>query len=1008
LKSSSALLCCAVIMVLYSTCAFSADNLQRNLLSQRNIVFSPEEQEWLNKHKAVTFTGDPNWLPYEAFTESGEYIGIVASHLDLISQRTGLIFKMSPSKTWTESTQKAKKGQVDILSETDDSDLKSHLTFTKSYLSNPIVIAMRINENYVEKIDVIKDRKIGLIKDYGYAPKIRRKYPYIRFVTVENIQDGLISLSTGKIDALICTLALCSYTIHELGLNDVKITGKTEFDTKLALGVQKNNPVLLSILNKAIDTISEGEQQVILDEWIKHDYIEKVNYTLVYIVASVSIILLSLFYYWNRRLTGEVRLRKRAEKELILSSETNERYRVLFYESPVGHALNQMSTGKFLSVNEGFSKITGYSLDELNELSYWDLTPFRYQQHEQEQIESLNKSGKYGPYEKHYIHKSGKLVAVRLNGSLITDKNGDKLILSVVEDISAFSEVKEKLRLNSLVLENSSEAMMITDHENRIVAVNPAFTSTTGYTLEEVKGKDPATFKSGRHNEEFYQEMWESIDKTGQWQGEIWDKKKNGDIYAKFLTIDTIKDENGVISRYVALFSDITEKKKNEEIIWWQANYDELTGLPNRSQFQQKLRDEIKRSTRDNLSFALLLLDLDTFKEVNDTLGHDRGDMLLKIAANRIGHCIRGSDTVARLGGDEFTIILPGVSKQKDIDSFSSKLISKLSEPYNLGDEVVHISASIGVTIFPEDATSIEALVKNADQAMYVSKNRGRNRFSRFTHSLQEAAQKKLRISNDLRKAIENNEFTVHYQPIINLTTNRIAKAEALLRWNHPSVGLISPRDFIPVAEEIGVITEIGDWVFKEVQKDQDIWSTAGHADISVSINMSPVQFKVPVKEFGRNWLYGNRKKNFSVEITEGLLLNSEPETLKKLYLLRDAGIEVSIDDFGTGYSSLSYLKEFDIDYLKIDQSFVRNLENDLNDVTLSEAIIVMAHKLGLKVIAEGVENITQHKILAAAGCDYAQGNVYSCPVPAKQFEALVGFFPFATYSKNAPSAVVS
>lgn len=999
---------CRVIAVLVALASMPcySDSAPDNTLDKpakksKTIEFTPEEQEWLNKHRrVVTFTGDPNWLPYEAFTETGEYIGIVASHLEIISQRTGLNFRMSPSETWTESTLKAKKGLVDVLSETDDSDLKSHLTFTRSYLSNPIVIAMRINEHYVENIQAIKDKRIGLIKDYGYASKIRRKYPDIHFVTVDNIQDGLMSVSMDKIDALFCTLALCSYTIHELGLNDVKITGKTEFDTKLALGVQKNNPVLVSILNKAIDTITENEKQAIINEWVKHDYIEKVDYTLDYIIAAVSIALLSIFFYWNRRLRNEVDRRTAAEKKLIESSESNERYRTLFYESQVGHALNHMSTGNFISVNDAFSRITGYTLDELNDLSYWDLTPTKYARQEQEQIEMLNRTGRYGPYEKHYIHKSGKLVAVRLNGSIITDQNGDKLILSVVEDISAYSEVKEKLRLNSLVLENSSEAMIITDRNNHIIAVNPAFTETTGYTFEDVKGKNPGTFKSGRHDNEFYRKMWESIKRTGRWQGEIWDKKKDGEIYAKFLTIDTIKDELGIINRYVALFSDITEKKKNEEIIWRQANYDELTGLPNRSFFQHKLRDEIDRSNRKGLSFALLLIDLDTFKEVNDTLGHDKGDDLLKIAANRISHCVRNSDTVARLGGDEFTIILPGIAAKADINALAKKLIRKLSEPYHLDDQVVHTSASIGVTVFPDDATSIEALVKNADQAMYVSKNQGRNQFSRFTYSLQEAAQKKLRISNDLRQAIANNQLSVYYQPIIDLLSNRVVKAEALLRWKHPTMGMISPDEFIAIAEEIGIISNIGDWVFSQVKKDQELWRIAGYPEISVSVNMSPKQFKIPMKDFGKEWLYGNGKNNFSVEITEGLLLNSEPEILKKLYLLRDAGIEVSIDDFGTGYSSLSYLKEFDIDYLKIDRSFVRNLENDLNDVTLSEAIIVMAHKLGLKVIAEGVENIVQHKILAAAGCDYAQGFMYSMPVPSKEFEMLMQFPPSFTRSK--------
>ena len=962
-----------------------------------NTIFktTPEEAQWLSENPEVIFTGDPNWLPFEAFTESGEYIGIVSEHLKLISKITGISFTMSPSATWTESTEKAKNGVVDILSETDDSDLKSHLDFTRSYLSNPIVIVMRINQHYVENIDSISDKKIALIKDYGYASKIRRKYSNIKFATVDDIQDGLISVSTGKVDALLCTLALCSYTINQLSLSNVRITGKTEFDTKLALGVQKNNPHLLSVLNKAIAAISQRQQQLILDKWIKQEYVAKVDYSIAYIITVISLLILSLFIYWIRRLSQEINLRKAAEKQLISSNEMNERCRYLFYDSKVAHALNQFSTGKFISVNNTFENITGYTLDELNQLSYWDLTPEEYAEDEERQITSLKNYGYYGPYEKHYINKDGKRVAVRLNGSLITDTSGEELILSVVEDISAFSEAKEKLQLSSLVVENSSEAMLISDENNKIIAVNPAFTNITGYTFEDVKGKDPATFKSGKHDKNFYRDMWQSIQTTGRWQGEIWDRCKNGDIYAKWLTIDTIKDNKGNINRYVALFSDITEKKRTEQIIWKQANYDTLTGLPNRSMFQSRLQQQIDRSNQENTKFSLLLIDLDSFKEVNDTLGHDKGDMLLKIAAKRIINCVRDSDTVARLGGDEFTIILPDIGDEIDIETISNKLVNHLAEPYHLDEEVVHISASIGITVFPTDTTQIEALIKHADQAMYASKNLGRNQYSRFTQSLQDAAHERLRLSNDLRKALSKNQLVLYFQPIIDLKTNKVVKAETLLRWNHPERGMISPDKFIGLAEDIGMITDIGNWVSSESLKWKNKWCKIIDKEFQISVNMSPLQFKVPQKEFGSGWLGSLNAKendcaNLIIEITESALLNAEPGVLEKLHVLRDRGIEVSLDDFGTGYSSLSYLKKFDIDYLKIDKSFIQNLEHDANALVLCEAIIVMAQKLGLKVIAEGIETAKQHEIIAKANCDFAQGFLYSTPVPAQQFETII------------------
>lgn len=724
------------IVVFFIVLPLSKSADSSNQEKEYSLDLTLQEKKWLQDNSEISFTGDPNWLPYEAFTPQGNYVGIVAAHLDIISQLTGLTFKINPSQTWTESTEKAKKGIVDVLSETDDSDLKSHLNFTQSYLSNPIVIVMSINENYVEKISRIAHKRIALIKDYGYASKIRRKYSTINFKTVDNIQDGLLAVSTNKVDALFCTLALCSYTMHELGLNNVKIIGKTEFDTKLALGVQKNKPELLSILNKAIQSITQGQQQLILDEWITHKFVEKIDYTIAYIVTIVALILIIAFYFWNRRLSKEISLRHQVEQKLKISSDSNERYRVLFFESSVGHTVNSLATGAFISVNQSFAQITGYSLDELNQISYWDLTPKRYEALEQKQLESLNTTGRYGPYEKHYIQKNGSQVAVRLNGSIITDPKGEKLILSVVEDISAFSEAKEKLRLSSLVVENSSEAMLVTDENNHIIAANPAFTTITGYQLDEIKGQNPSIFKSGKHDQSFYQDLWGKLNTQGRWQGEIWDKRKNGEIYAKWLTIDTIKEPDDSISRYVALFSDITSKKASEKIIWTQANFDSLTGLPNRHRFLVRLEEEINQANQNSTSFALLLIDLDKFKEVNDTLGHDIGDLLLKIASKRIINCVRESDTVARLGGDEFTVILSNISELEDINRITENIISLLAQSYQLNDEVVHISASIGITMYPQDANSKEALIKNADQAMYAAKNQGRNQFSHFSSFL--------------------------------------------------------------------------------------------------------------------------------------------------------------------------------------------------------------------------------------------------------------------------------
>ena len=446
---------------------------------------------------------------------------------------------------------------------------------------------------------------------------------------------------------------------------------------------------------------------------------------------------------------------------------------------------------------------------------------------------------------------------------------------------------------------------------------------------------------------------------------------------------------------FSAFIRDITEQKASEELIWNQANFDSLTGLPNRHMFHDRLAQDIKKAHRAGLKTALLFIDLDKFKEVNDTLGHSMGDILLQEAARRISTCVREADTVARLGGDEFTVILTGLEEVGSVDRVAENILQNLAKPFQLDDEIAYVSASIGITLYPDDATETEDMLKNADQAMYVAKNRGRNRFDYFTVSMQQAAQVRLQLTNELRGALESKQFRVYYQPIVELGSGCIIKAEALVRWQHPERGLISPALFIPLAEETGLIVEIGDWVFREAARQIKYWQTQYDPEFQISVNMSPVQFGNITVCAGDEWPAYLREldcpgRGLIIEITEGLLLDADSDVARKLLQFRDAGMQTAIDDFGTGYSSLSYLKKFDIDYLKIDQSFVRDLETDPNDLALSEAIIVMAHKLGLKVVAEGVETATQCKILTAAGCDHGQGYLFSRPIPAEEFEALL------------------
>lgn len=459
-------------------------------------------------------------------------------------------------------------------------------------------------------------------------------------------------------------------------------------------------------------------------------------------------------------------------------------------------------------------------------------------------------------------------------------------------------------------------------------------------------------------------------------------------IFGRGMVVST--DEFGKSLRMVGTHTDISAMKNAEEKIWIEANYDALTKLPNRRLFYDRIEENIKKAGREHERIALLFIDLDRFKEVNDTLGHDVGDQLLIQAATRIKSTVRVYDTVARLGGDEFTVILTGIHDSADVGHLAEKIIEHLSLPFVIGGIESYVSASIGIALYPDDASNVVELTKNADQAMYSAKDSGRQCFRFFTKTMQEDATQRMRLANDMRHALKQNQFMVYYQPIINLSDGKYCKAEALIRWQHPELGFISPASFIPIAEDTGTIHQIGDWVFSQaLQQVRACQSLLGYP-FQISVNKSPVQFLIERGD-QHNWLdqlaaSEVEGESIVIEITEGVLINNDVRVTQSLLQYRDAKIQVAIDDFGTGYSSLSYLKKFDVDYLKIDQSFTQSLSPNSSEYALCEAIIVMAHKLGIKVIAEGVETEQQHQLLQQMACDYGQGYWYSKPLPEAAF----------------------
>ncbi|WP_372742005.1 EAL domain-containing protein [Neptunomonas sp.] len=563
-------------------------------------------------------------------------------------------------------------------------------------------------------------------------------------------------------------------------------------------------------------------------------------------------------------------------------------------------------------------------------------------------------------------------------------------MIIVIRNISRRKQYEESLLLSASVFENSSECMMVTDKDTFILNVNPAFTEVTGYTKEEVRGLKTNILSSGHHDQDFYHTLWEALKDSGCWKGEIYNRKKNGEVFPVWLSINSIYDESHQVVRYVALYRDISEQKKAADLIWQQAHFDHLTGLPNRNTLIDHMSHEITQAQRHNLLLATLFLDLDDFKHVNDTLGHDKGDQLLKLVATRLATSVRSEDLIGRQGGDEFIIIMGSLPNLTPAIRVAEKIKNSFSEPFDLEGKTVYISVSIGISFYPLDGTNSTELLKTSDQAMYAAKESGRNCYHCFKPSMQESVVQRMQLIHDLHIALEAQQFLLYFQPIVCLKTGKIQKAEALIRWNHPLHGVVLPCEFIPLAEETRLITDIGEWLFNEGCRSLKKLQQAFGSDFELSINVSPVQF-LDSKSGLLPWLekltgQGLSASSIVIEITEGLLMTSSEESLSTLLHFRDAGIQVALDDFGTGYSSLAYIQQYDIDYLKIDREFVRQIPESTDSRVLCESIIVMAHRLGIKVIAEGIETKAQERVLTEMGCDYAQGYLYSKPVPLNEF----------------------
>ena len=684
---------------------------------------------------------------------------------------------------------------------------------------------------------------------------------------------------------------------------------------------------------------------------------------------------------------------KRQRLALEKIEESESKYRLLFENMTTGFALHEMIYDedgapvdyRFLEVNPAFERLTGAQASTLAGKTFSEAMPGS----ESSWIEQ------YG-----VVATTGMPISFQDYAPEL-DKYFDVWAFSpkvdcfavILTDITERKESEDKLRLMARVFEQSGDAILITDPENRIIATNASFSLLTGYSQQEVLGQNPKLLKSDREPVEFYQAMWDALARERYWQGEIWEKRKDGTLYPKWLTITAIHNQQGKLVNYIASFSDITLRKQAEQKIEHMAHHDALTNLPNRFSLTERLSQSLEQARRSEQHLAVIFLDLDRFKNINDSLGHHVGDLLLIEVAARLSSSVRASDIVARLGGDEFVMVLPQIQSGISAAHIVAKVQQALSHAFLLDGHELRITPSIGVSVFPHDGETVEVLMKNADAAMYHAKASGRNNYQFFKKEMNAKAHERLLLENDLRLAVDRKEFLVHYQPQVDLVAGKVIGVEALVRWQHPVRGIVPPDEFIAVAEDTGLILPMGNMVLEMACKQLASWLASGVPPIRMAVNLSARQFQqidLPQTVARIILQTGIPPGLLELEITESVAMHHPEETINHLLKFKEMGVALAIDDFGTGYSSLSYLKLFPVDRLKIDKSFVNNIQAHANDAAIASATIALAHTLGMEVVAEGVETGAQLDFLKGQRCEVVQGFFYSRPLPAGEATAFL------------------
>ena len=651
-----------------------------------------------------------------------------------------------------------------------------------------------------------------------------------------------------------------------------------------------------------------------------------------------------------------------------------------------------------MDFSPSFAALLGISVEPLgNQASNWLDRLHKHdretlQRNLQKRLSSLNPTTFEDTYR--LLHEDGSYRWIQLRGRLLLTEQGQaERLIGTASDVTQRRMDEDSLRQAAAVVDATQEGVLVTDAQQHIVHCNPAFTRITGYTQAEILGKSPGLLKSGRHDKSFYDSLWNALENRGSWSGEVWNRRKNGEIYPQWQCIRVIRDEQSDISHYVAVFSDISVLKRSQRELDYLAHHDPLSNLPNRLLFTERVERALDHDHIEPQCGAVLLIDLDHFKHINESLGHNIGDLLIKDVGQRLSEQLGKRMTLARLGGDEFGLLYEHCANAEQAAVMAQRLQNCLNRAFNVMDNELFITASIGISLYPDDAHDVDQVLRNADSALFKAKNGGRDSYAFYSQELTQHAHQRVELTSALRHALDNQELRVHYQPLICLKSRRMIGAEALIRWQHPLRGLVSPGEFIPIAEETGLIGALDTWVLQQSCRQMVAWHTAGLPLQFVAVNVSSRLFSrgeldQRVAEVLRDT--GLNPACLELEVTESAVMEDADAALALMERLRALGVRLAIDDFGTGYSSLARLKRLPVHKLKLDQSFVSGLPHDQDDVAITLAVIALGHSMGLKVLAEGIEQPEQLALLDELGCDHGQGYHFGRPQPAEQLAELL------------------